>query len=107
MTGMEGVQVLSISLGYVMGQALHAAAKLRIPDAMASGPSTVEDIAERTRTHVPSLRRVLRTLASGGIVTEDENGSYALTSLGHTLRADAEGSVRDAVIWVSEAMHYR
>lgn len=106
MTGMEGVQVLSLSLGYVMGQAMHAAAKLNIPDAMADEPRSVDDIARRTGTHAPSLRRLLRTLASGGIVTEHDNGGYALTTLGHTLRADAEGSVRDAVIWVSEPMHY-
>lgn len=106
MTGMEGVQVLSLSLGYVMGQAMHAAAKLNIPDAMADGPRSIEDIAKRTGTHAPSLRRLLRTLASGGIVTEHDEGAYALTTLGQTLRSDTEDSVRDAVIWVSEPMHY-
>lgn len=106
MTSMEGVQVLSLSLGYVMGQAMHAAAKLNIPDAMADEPRSIDDIAKRTGTHAPSLARLLRTLASGGIVTEHDNGAYALTTLGHTLRSDTEGSVRDAVIWVSEPMHY-
>lgn len=106
MTGMEGVQVLSLSLGYVMGQALHAAAKLNIPDAMADGPRTIDDIAAWTGTHAPSLRRLLRTLASGGIVTELDTGEFALTTLGHTLRSGIDGSVRDAVIWVSEPMHY-
>ena len=38
MAGMEGVQVVSLSLGYVMGQALHAAAKLGIADVVATGP---------------------------------------------------------------------
>lgn len=106
MTGMEGVQVLSLSLGYVMGQAMHAAAKLNIPDAMAGGPRSIDDIATRTGTHAPSLRRLLRTLASGGIVTELDTGDYALTTLGHTLRSGIDGAVRDAVIWVSEPMHY-
>lgn len=106
MTGMEGVQVISLALGYVMGQAMHAAARLRIPDALADGPRSIDDIATRTGTHPPSLRRLLRTLASGGILTEHDNGDFALTTLGHTLRSDIDGSVRDAVIWVSEPMHY-
>jgi O-methyltransferase domain/Dimerisation domain len=106
MTGMEGVQVLSISLGYVMGQAMHAAATLRIPDAMATGPASPAEISAATGTHPPSLERLLRTLASGGIVTRTDDGRYQLTTMGETLRSDVPGSVRDAVLWVSAPMHY-
>lgn len=106
MTGMEGVQVLSLALGYVMGQAIHAAARLNVADAMADGNRSVDDIARRTGAHAPSLRRLLRTLAGGGIVSEHGDGAYTLTTLGHTLRAGTEGSVRDAVLWVSAPMHY-
>jgi hypothetical protein len=103
---MEGVQVVSLSLGYVMGQALHAAAELGVADVLADGPLPVEAIAAGTGTHAPSLHRLLRTLASGGIVNEEGDGRYALTTLGETLRRDVPGSVRAAVIWVSEPMHY-
>jgi O-methyltransferase domain/Dimerisation domain len=106
MVGMEGVQVVSLSLGYVMGQALHAAATLGVADAMADGPHHVDEVAAATCTHAPSLQRLLRTLAGGGIVTESEPGRFALTTLGETLRRDVPGSVRSAVIWVSEPMHY-
>lgn len=106
MVGMEGVQVVSLSLGYVMGQALHAAAKLGIADALADGPRTVEELADTTGTHGPSLHRLLRTLASGGIFAQDTSGRFASTTLGETLRSDTPDSVRAAVIWVSEAMHY-
>lgn len=106
MAGMESVQVLSLSLGYVMGQAIHAVAKLGIADALADGPRTVDDVAAATETHAPSLARLMRTLAAGGIVTEVHPGTFALTTLGETLRSDVPGSVRDAVIWVSEPMHY-
>ena len=106
MAGMEGVQVVSLSLGYVMGQALHAAAKLGIADAVAAGPRHVDDIAADTVTHAPSLHRLLRTLSSGGIFIETEPGQFALTPLGQTLRSDVPDSVRAAVIWVSEPMHY-
>ena len=106
MAGMEGVQVVSLSLGYVMGQALHAAAKLGIADVVAAGPRHVDYIAAETGAHAPSLRRLLRTLSSGGIFTETEPGTFALTPLGQTLRSDVPDSVRAAVIWVSEPMHY-
>ena len=98
MVGMEGVQVVSLSLGYVMGQALHAAAKLGIADTIAAGPRHVDDIAADTGTHAPSLRRLLRTLCSGGIFIETEPGQFALTPLGQTLRSDVPDSVRAAVI---------
>jgi len=106
MIGIEGVQVVSLSLGYVMGQALHAAARLGVADAIADGAGQVDEIAAATATHPPSLRRLLRTLASGGILAEDEVGRFTLTTLGETLRRDMPGSVRSAVIWVSEPMHY-
>jgi hypothetical protein len=66
----------------------------------------VDDIAADIATHGPSLRRLLRTLSSGGILTETEPGQFALTPLGQTLRSDVPDSVRAAVIWVSEPMHY-
>lgn len=106
MATMEGVQVVSLSLGYVMGQALHAAAKLGVADALSDGPRTVDEIATATATHGPSLHRLLRTLAGGGIVAEDEPGYFGLTTLGETLRRDARASVRDAVLWVGDPMHY-
>lgn len=105
-TGMEGVQVVSLSLGYVMGQALHAAAELGVADVLADGPRTIDEIATKTGAYAPSLRRLMRTLASGGIFTETTPGSYGLTPMGETLRSDAPGSVRAAVLWVGEPMHY-
>ena len=64
MAGMEGVQVLSLSLGYVMGQALAAAAELGVADALADGPRSVGEIAEATGADERQLGRLLRTLAT-------------------------------------------
>jgi hypothetical protein len=104
-TGMEGVQVVSLSLGYVMGQALHAAAELGVADVLAAGPRCADEIAAETGAHAPSMRRLMRTLASGGIFVESGE-QYSLSPLGETLRSDVPGSVRAAVIWVGEPMHY-
>jgi hypothetical protein len=104
---MERVEVVNLASGYVVAQALHAAAKLGIADLLASGPRDIEELAAATRAHGPSLYRLLRTLSSAGVFVEDEQCRFALTALGETLRADVPGSVRAAVIWIGDPIHYR
>jgi SAM-dependent methyltransferase len=48
--------------------------------------------------HAPSLHRLLRLLASAGVFAEQEDGRFALTPLGETLRADVPGSARSGVM---------
>lgn len=76
-------------------QLIYVAAKLGIADALANGPLTVDEIAARVGAHVPSLRRVLRALASLGIFASDAHGRYHLTRLAQTLRSDHPESLRD------------
>ena len=99
--------IIGMALGYVAAQALHVAATLGIADLVAAGPRHIDDLAAATGTHAPSLSRVLRTLCSVGVFAEDAEGRFAQTPRSATLRADAPGSIRDAVIWVNEPMHYR
>jgi vacuolar-type H+-ATPase catalytic subunit A/Vma1 len=54
---------------------------------------------------LPSLRRLLRTLASVGVFTEPEPGVFALTPLGQTLTSSQPGSMRDVAIMFMET-HY-
>lgn len=106
MAGMEGVQVVSLSLGYVMGQALAAAAELGVADIVADGPRSVAEMAAATGADERSLGRLLRTLASGGVFTEVSPECYGLNPMAATLRRDTPDSVRAAVLWVSAPMHY-
>jgi hypothetical protein len=55
--------------------------------------------------HAPSLRRLLRTLASVGVFTEPEPGVFALTPLGQTLTSSQPGSMRDLAIMFTKT-HY-
>lgn len=103
---MERVQVMSMALGYVVGQALHAAAKLNIADLLADGPRHLDELTTLTQAHRSSLYRLLRTLSSAGVFAEDERGCFSLTALGETLRSEGPASVRAAVMWVSEPLHY-
>jgi orsellinic acid C2-O-methyltransferase len=82
-----------------MVHAAHAAAELRIPDLLASGPKHVDELARATGSHAPSLHRLLRALASLELCTEREDGSFALTPTGSLLRTDAPNSLRSWILW--------
>src|SRR5262245_47599199 len=53
-------QVLQMAMAFGMSRSVYAAAELGIADLLGDGPKTVEELAEATGTHVPSLRRLLR-----------------------------------------------
>ena len=50
--------------GIIVGQAIHAAAKLRIPDLLACGPKTIAELASECGAHPPTLERLLRALST-------------------------------------------
>jgi hypothetical protein len=87
------VVLYQMSTGHYVTQAIHVAAKLGIADLLADGPRPHEELARATGTHAPSLRRVLRLLASGGVLRETEDGSFALTPIGACLQS-GPGSFR-------------
>jgi O-methyltransferase domain/Dimerisation domain len=98
-------QMILLLGGFRVSQALYAAAALGVADHLVAGPAPAEVLAERTGAHPPSLRRLLRTLASVGVFTEPEPGVFALTPLGRTLASGQPGSMRDVVIMFMET-HY-
>lgn len=89
-----------IILGYGAAQVLNVAAKLGLADLLAAGPRDTASLAEESGTHAPSLARLLRALAALGVVMQHADG-FALTDLGHTLRADMPGSIRDWALFLA------
>jgi hypothetical protein len=87
-------------------QAIYVAAYLGLADLLAAGPRTSAELAEETGTHVPSVYRLLRALASIGIFREEEPGRFGLTPLGDRLRSDRPDSQRSLAIMMGEE-HYR
>ena len=85
--------MLQIISGFWISRAVYVIAKLRIPDVLKSGPKTADELAAATNTHAPSLFRVMRALASVGVLSS-ANGRFALTPLSETLVTDAPGSLR-------------
>jgi hypothetical protein len=92
--------------GYWISQALYVAAKLGIADLLTPGPRSPEDLAQATKSHAPSLYRLLRALASVGVFAEDGQGRFSLTPLAECLRSDVPGSQRALAIMTGEE-HYR
>lgn len=86
-----------LAIGHYVSRALHLAAKLGVADLLKDGPRPIGELADATATHAPSLRRVLRLLASAGVFEEREGGVFALTPLAECLRSDVPGSARAMV----------
>jgi SAM-dependent methyltransferase len=99
-------QLNQMLTGYWLSQALYVAAKLAIPDLLVNGPRSADDLAGATKTHGPSLYRLLRALASVGVFAEDGEGRFSLTPIAECLRSDAPGSQRSLAIMNGEE-HYR
>ena len=93
-----GVILYQLAVGHYVSRALHLAAKLGLADRLAAGARDASALAAETATHAPSLRRVLRLLASVGVFDEQADGRFALTPLGEALRSDVPFSSRASVM---------
>jgi DNA-binding Lrp family transcriptional regulator len=98
--------MLKLVDGYQVSQALHVAATLGISDLLAEGPRSVADLAEQTKTHAPTLRRLMRALESVGVYACDLDGRYSNTELGEQLRSDVAGSLAGWAVYVGRT-YYR
>src|SRR5437870_103416 len=97
--------LLNMVTGYWVSQALYVAAKLGVADLVANGPRPVEDLAAVTKTDAPSLRRVLRALASVGVFSETSPGAFGLTPLAALLRSGTPDSMRALAIMYAEEQY--
>lgn len=82
--------------------ALAAMAELGCADHLRDGPLSVDELASRCGAAPASLGRVLRQLASMGMVAPTVPEVYRLTEAGTTLCEDAPNSLRPAVRMIAE-----
>ena len=94
----EFVELVAMARGYQRSQALAVAAELGIADLLVGGDRGVDELAELTGTHAPTLYRLLRALASVGVFAEHGGHRFSLTPMGDHLRRDHPLSVRPAVM---------
>jgi SAM-dependent methyltransferase len=87
-----------LAIGHYLSRALFVAARLGLADLLAEGPREVSHLAKASGTHAPSLRRLLRLLASADVFEELGGGRFALQPLGDALRREVPGSARALVL---------
>lgn len=86
--------------GYRAAQAIHVAAVLGIADQLAEGTRTTDELASAVGADPDSLYRLLRALASVGVVEELDQRRFALAELGLGLRSDTPGSLAGWAVYI-------
>jgi hypothetical protein len=101
------MQLIQMAMGYWVSRILFCAAKLDLADRLAAGPRSAKELAPETGTYAPALHRLMRTLASLGVLTERDGGKFALTPLGEALRKGAPGSAHASVLTLAGQLFWR
>ncbi len=101
---MPNSTLLEMAMAYSRSRMLCAAARLGVADALAGGERSVDEMAKQCAADRNSLYRLLRALASIGVVAETSPGKFVLTSLGEPLRKDAANTAWYAVVFWSDLL---
>ncbi len=96
-------RLLDMASGFEVSQAIYAFAKLGVPDQLAGGLRSAEELAPLVGAKPRPLFRLMRFLASIGVLTQNDSDRFGLTPLGEWLRSDIPGSARLHAISVNEA----
>src|SRR5262245_24656135 len=98
--------LMQISQGMWVAQAVATAARLGIADALAqSQPQDSTTLARAVGADARALARLLRALASLGVLAESLPQQYTLTPVGELLRSDIPDSMRDWLIAETDTPH--
>jgi hypothetical protein len=89
----RAVALMQMLAGRWVSGAVSTAAKLGLADRLAARPRTSAELASEIGVHAASLYRLLRALASLGLLSEEHGERFALTPLGDALRSDAPDSM--------------
>ena len=95
-------ELRDLILGGERAAMIHAIVRCGIPDHLADGALSIDDLAERSGTLPGLLGRLLRALAPSGLVTETSDGKWELTELGAWLRPNHPGSMHPLAIYAGE-----
>ncbi|MDB5391288.1 MAG: methylase RsmC [Planctomycetaceae bacterium] len=99
-------QLAQLMFGFWASQAVYVAAKLDLAGLIKDGSKNADELAQATSTHAHSLYRLLRMLASLGVLAEDSASRFSLTAVGQCLRENVPGSQRALALMAGEE-HYQ
>ena len=86
-------ELLALVNGYQVTQAIHTVVELGIPDLLADGPRSAAELSQKVDVNENALYRVLRALATTGVLEEAADHRFTLGRLGQLLRSDNKPSV--------------
>jgi SAM-dependent methyltransferase len=84
---------------------VYICAKLGIAGLLAAGARSSDELAASLGAHADTLLRLLRGMVSIGLLTQEEDGRFALAEMGQLLRSDASepyGGLRGRIIKSAE-----
>jgi ubiquinone/menaquinone biosynthesis C-methylase UbiE len=93
-----------MAMGYFRSRVLSSAARLGVADALGGDERTIDELASLCHAESGSLYRLLRALASFGVVAETAPGRFVLTQFGEPLRKDAPNSEWPAVVFWADLL---
>jgi len=94
----------SMAMGYTRSRVLCAAARLGVADALGNEEKTVEQLAHLCQANPAALYRLLRAMASFGLLRETASRRFSLTPSGEPLRKDAPNSEWAAVVFWADLL---
>lgn len=100
----DSVSLGNMARGYFRGKLLCAAVRLGIADALGEGQKSLDELVQVTGANPDALYRVLRALASIGVVAEAASGRFALTSFGRPLRREVPDSVWASIVFWADLL---
>jgi hypothetical protein len=103
----ELAAVLDMVTGAWVPQITRAAALLHIPDHLADGVETAEEVARLERSDPRSTYRLMRAASSIGLLSYKGAHRFGLTGRGQLLRSDVPGSLRALALIQTANAHWQ
>ncbi|MCM3339959.1 hypothetical protein M3650_15290 [Paenibacillus sp. MER TA 81-3] len=101
----ESERLLRMLAGSIISQAVYAVTQLRIPDLLAEGPRTCQELASLTQTEASMLYRTMRFLCDEDIFRETDEQTFELGPLGPFLRTDTPDSLYAHALMYGQPWH--
>ena len=90
--------ILELTFATVVARALYAVTERGVPDLLADGPATPDEIVAKVGGHPVAMLQMLRALAGAGLFTQGADGRFGLTPASETLVTGHPTAARDMVV---------
>ena len=92
------LQMLRLGSGHLAAQAIYVFASLGIADLLRGSDKSSAELAKLTGADASTLYRVLRFLATVGVVSEHDDARFSLNPLGRALCSRPSPVIRDNLL---------